>query len=483
MIEAMFATTFLGHQGWLFRSERAAVLVDPLLCEDFGAAHALEYRVWPPRVLTAEAFPKLDAVVLSHEHDDHFDLPSLAKLDRAIPIWLSARSSVAAREIVRAMGFTVHDLVPGVPVRFGDLEIAPFTGDHVTVNCGDEWDTLPFLARSLDGHGSMFSMVDITITQAHVEWAAARAMRPGVVSWTNNALDWSHMADYLRERVEGTQQCFMQMGVGHKLIETVWGTPQAMVTCAGGFAFTGEKAWLNERVFCVDTEQVCALMGNVYKKEKFYSGVPGQTWIQRAGKLHKVESAQPFLATAARDSWPSRAKAAGEPRDYAPATGRRALDAGELDRLRTRLAELAGSLVGGAVFRGLASLLASECGDRRPTFALVVRDDGARRCFEYAPHACAFSEGAADAERTYVAGLECWATDLLAVLDAALGPIALTFGRARVWNSLPGRLNFEIFNDLHRFSHPLRRPREYLALYERLLAPVRDTAPVIFARG
>jgi hypothetical protein len=472
----VFATTFLGHQGWCFQSDRAAVLVDPLLCEDFGSAHALEYRVWPPRVFDFTQFPRLDAVVLSHEHDDHFDLPSLAKLDRAIPIYLSARSSRAARKILETMGFTVHPLVPGMPVRFGDLEILPFAGDHIGVNCGDEWDTLPFLVRHVDGHGSMFSMVDITLTQRHVEWAAERAMKPGLVSWTNNALDWSHMAAYLKERVEGTQQCFMKMGVGHKLIGTVWGTPQAMITCAGGFAFTGERAWLNQRVFCVDTEQVCALMQNVYKKEKFFSGVPGQTWVLKMGKLAEVRASQPWLATAPKESWPSRAKAPAEIRDYAPATGRR--EAPDLARLRTRLDDLAGSLVGGVLFRGLASLLESEHEGKAGTFAFALRTGDARIVFEYEPTSCTFVER----DRPCVAGLECWASDLLAVLDGELGPIALTFDRSRVWNELPQRLNFDIFEELHRVSHPLRQPDAFYRLYERLLAPARDTQPQIFRR-
>src|SRR5580765_5391164 len=100
---SMFATTFLGHQGWLFQSDRAAILVDPLLCEEFGAAQQLEYRVFPPRALDLAKLPPLDAVVLSHEHDDHFDLPSLAKLSRKIPIHLSARSSTAAHQILREL--------------------------------------------------------------------------------------------------------------------------------------------------------------------------------------------------------------------------------------------------------------------------------------------------------------------------------------------------------------------------------------------
>ena len=43
------------------RSGRSAVLVDPLLVEDFGDIHALDYRVYPPREFGPEAFPAIDA--------------------------------------------------------------------------------------------------------------------------------------------------------------------------------------------------------------------------------------------------------------------------------------------------------------------------------------------------------------------------------------------------------------------------------------
>ncbi len=142
------------------------------------------------------------------------------------------------------------------------------------------------------------------------------------------------------------------------------------------------------------------------------------------------------------------------------------------------LGEFAGSLVGSMLFRGLASLLESEHEGKAGTFALALRSGDARVTFEYDAPACAFVER----DRPCVAGLECWASDLLAVLDGEMGPIALTFGRSRVWNELPGRLHFDIFEELHRTSHPLRRPDAYYRLYERLLAPARDTAPQIFRR-
>ena len=474
----VFATTFLGHQGWMFRGTKAAVLVDPLLVEDFGTAHALEYRVFPPRVWTRDAMPALDAVILSHEHDDHFDIASLALLDRAIPIYLSARSSSAARTILDEMGFTVHAFVPGVPVKFGDLEITPFAGDHVQTGTGDEWDTLPFLVRSTEGHGSFFSMVDIPITQQHVEWAAARAMRPGVISWTNNAMDWSHMASYLSERAEGTQKCFVDMGVGHKLVTSTWGVPAAMVMCAGGFAFHDELAWLNHRVFCVDTDAVCAQMTKVYKNEKFVSGVPGQTFVMQANKLKAIEPAAPFLATTPRDSWPSRAKQQTSVPDYAPATSRE-LAPGQLDALPAQLDAFAGSLVGGLTFRSLCSLLDSECEGRLPTFAIALRDGDRRHMFAYEPTACRFAPSELPDDR-FIAGIECWAADFAAVLAGALGPIALTFNRSRLWSHVK-RFHFDIFPDLYRVSHPLRRPDAYLATYRRLWAAAKDTQPVFRA--
>jgi hypothetical protein len=466
----------------MFQTPNAAILVDPLLCEDFGQAHALGYRVFPPRQWQPDKMPVLDGVFLTHEHDDHFDLPSLGKLDRAIPIYLSSRSSFAAKRILEQMGFTVHPFVPGSSIKMGklgDLEVTAFTGDHTSVDCGDEWDTLPFLVRSTEGHGSLFSMVDISITQAHVEWAAAKALRPGLVSWTNNAMDWSHMASYLSERVEGTQQAFMNWGVGHKLITTVWGQPAAMIMCAGGFAFHGDNEWLNHKVFCVDTDQVVENMGKLYKKEKFFSGVPGQTFHMRANKLVSVDPSAPWLGTTPRETWPSRAKANVEVPDFAPATERRSIDASERERLAQRLDDLAGSMVGNGTFRSLHSLLANEAEGRLPTFAIIARDGDRRETFEYVPNECRFVTSDKP-DTAYLAGIEVWASDLLAVFDGALGPIALTFGRARLWNALPQRFSFEIFPELHRMSHPLRQPAAYLKTYERL-AP-RESAPIYKGR-
>jgi L-ascorbate metabolism protein UlaG (beta-lactamase superfamily) len=134
----MFSVTFVGHQGWLFASDRARVLFDGLLVEPFGHK-GLVGRVFPPRALDVARFPALDAVFVSHEHEDHFNVPSLNRLERAVPLYLSARSSTAARAIVAEMGFTrVAFFEPDVPLTIGDLELHFFSPDFVRENHSDE---------------------------------------------------------------------------------------------------------------------------------------------------------------------------------------------------------------------------------------------------------------------------------------------------------------------------------------------------------
>ena len=158
----MFELTFFGHQGWLFRTERACILADALLVDAMG--HGVPGpKVWPPRSFDFAQLPPLDAVFVSHEHSDHFDVGTLAKLDRAIPILLPARASRAARAIVEEMGFTARLLAPGDVVTIGDFELAVDTANHVANDAADEWDVMPFAVRDRAGDGSFLCFVDVPI--------------------------------------------------------------------------------------------------------------------------------------------------------------------------------------------------------------------------------------------------------------------------------------------------------------------------------
>src|SRR5262245_31578751 len=119
----MLETTFIGHQGWMFATQGARILVDPLLVEPFGHEGGVGV-VWPPRQLDVAAMGPLDAVFFSHEHEDHFNIPSVNRLSRDIALYMPERSSSAMRRILKEIGFKVSLLSPGKAVEInGELRV------------------------------------------------------------------------------------------------------------------------------------------------------------------------------------------------------------------------------------------------------------------------------------------------------------------------------------------------------------------------
>jgi len=87
------------------------LLTDPLLRDRIGHVR----RIVPP----AAALPGLDAILISHAHRDHLDLPSL----RRLPIGVRVYAPPAAAAVVRRAGRPVQAMLPGDKVRVGDVEV------------------------------------------------------------------------------------------------------------------------------------------------------------------------------------------------------------------------------------------------------------------------------------------------------------------------------------------------------------------------
>ena len=470
----MFRATFLGHHGWVYETEDARILVDPLFEDRFGFTDSVELRVYPPRSVDLNSFPPIDAVFLTHEHEGHFDIASLNHLDRRIPVYISSRSSIAMRQFFEEMGFKLHLTFPGVPVEIGDLEFFPVTGDQVHHGFIEEWDVLPYLVRDLDEDGSLFTNVDLYPIDSMWKSARERIDRPGLWAYTNNESGWHFTYSWVKPNRNKVKDLVKQIVDYHSRLGDKWEAPEASLVIGGGFSFGGRQEWVNTNVFPIDHFGVEGVLSGLFPDDRFNTPVPGQTFEMSEGKLAAVDDKCPFVMALPRERWPSRKFIADVDwmESYEPACGRKDFSDGDLDALEEELAGLARNLYAKDQFRRLHSLTKEELEGRKPTIvlALLADEDGGAYFYEYVPQACNFVQiQTKDPAGDYLAVYECWATDLLAFLRCEISSTSLSFGHSRSSCANHRSFAFSFNHPLFEYVHPLRMPDRALEFYRRVL--------------
>jgi len=478
----MFSVTYLGQQGWLIAGARGRILVDPLLTDEYSPG--FQAAIYPPRTFDHARFPPIDAVVLSHEHADHLSVPSLALLDRRIPVILPARSARALRDVISRLGFRVVAAEAGAGFAAGELAIRLLAGEAPRdAELESEWSALQILVADRAGDGSFFSYVDSWPGDDTIALLRRTVGRVGLFCHVNNTMDWSVLEGGI---ATGWPRATLDYAAEVIAAEARWWrgdeAPALTAVCGPGLAFVGADAWMNQ-ILCADSERVCEALRALAPERAFRSPLPGETIAFRRGRVQLTARRAAFVRALERRRWPSlrvaRRRALLE--DYAPACGRRALDDGAWPDLERELDRLAAYLYRRSLFRTLHALEGRALGRRRPAFALVLRagDGDHAYVLEYEASASRFTrvDRRAPAE-AYVAGLECWASDLWCVLAGRLLPQRL-LGHARTWSYSPIRLS--PLQALWGFFDLANRPAAAAAFYGPLVERIRDRPPVIRA--
>ena len=78
----MFEITYIGHATTLIKTEGSAILTDPNFSKGF---YFIKRKL--PMNYDLTKLPKIDAVVLSHIHYDHLDIPSFKYMPTTVPIF------------------------------------------------------------------------------------------------------------------------------------------------------------------------------------------------------------------------------------------------------------------------------------------------------------------------------------------------------------------------------------------------------------
>jgi len=430
-----FRATYFGWQGWLFETERAAVAIDPLLIDQVGRGprHTrVDFMFREAREVTLDQLPPLDALVLSHEHEDHFSVPTLVRLDRRIPLYVSRRVSAAARDLLAELGFSVRYVDHGDTVVFGDLEIRLFGADHhAAVASFDEWDTLAFLARQRRGDGGMFSNVDISIS--------------------------SEMSDAIRATAARDRALLMFV--------------RGEVSLSSGGAPSVTDGEHPRGTAATPIGEVMARLG---AGERIVAR-PGTMFELAAGALVRVAPQTAFLRTIPGPP-PVPRREFALPAGVMPEHSLVGTAAGERDRpeLEAALRELAEHLYGRHTYRYLMTLPPRYAGKRVHSFVLVFLTvpGGPEWFYEYVPGACAFRAVEINldvAVARYLGVVVLWVSDYLAVVRGEVEPRAIHCATQEDWAiedpELPG-----LRGVLWSFYHPQRFPGRVLAQYRRAVA-------------
>ena len=130
--------TWVGHATVLVQTQGLNILTDPVWSKSAGPFGIGPTRVAEPGIRFAD-LPKIDLVLVSHDHYDHMDLATLKKLwDRDHPL------------IVTSLGNDSVIGQAGVPARALDWggRVAVRPGVEVIVNRGHHWDSRWFADRN-----------------------------------------------------------------------------------------------------------------------------------------------------------------------------------------------------------------------------------------------------------------------------------------------------------------------------------------------
>jgi len=137
---ALNQVTYIGHATLLLEMDEVRILTDPLLREQ---VFHLRRRSEP---VNPSLYQAVDAVLISHLHLDHFDLPSLKMLGQGTQFIVPS----GAASLLHKKGFThIMEMQPGNKINVGSVSVeatpAKHHGKHPPF--GPSADSLGYLMR------------------------------------------------------------------------------------------------------------------------------------------------------------------------------------------------------------------------------------------------------------------------------------------------------------------------------------------------
>ena len=108
--------TVVGSASLLIEWEGYTILTDPWID---GITMFDSWINYPPSEIPLEDLPKIDAIWISHEHSDHFHIPTLSRLEKTIPVYVPNLLDGRLEKLIRNLGF--KNVVSMIPKKIYEL--------------------------------------------------------------------------------------------------------------------------------------------------------------------------------------------------------------------------------------------------------------------------------------------------------------------------------------------------------------------------
>lgn len=424
----MLTVTSLSRQSWLIEANDTCILVNTgvqlnhdSLKSDVGDVATADRLI--------ESLGLVEAVIVTGESPDQFDLATINGIDRSVPLFLSNTCSDSASAILVQLGFQVTNLISGLEVIKGSLTIVAMAPDHLKMYNEGRWDSVSVLIVDHGDHGAFVATSSLVASAGMLKEITDRFTGRYLLICTGFSVSWT-AREYLGQRLF-SQDLDNAEGVGE--------------TDPGSLLRTGH---------CIQHQE-------------------SRRFTFTAMELVDVCLVPIRWAAADRDVHYKSISSVSSHADV-PFEDK-------LESVSKSLDNLAQFMYAGPLFRRLCSLSAQECAGVRMTMALVLVTDreGNGVGFEYNVRACRF-DPICYADSRYICGFQCHAEDFISVLAGDVACDAI-LNRYHEWTTR-GLVPSPFRSVIQPFFHPLRQPNLTLRRYTRKLTALSSCDPVIGGR-
>ena len=262
--------TLLGHASVYVEMRATRCLMDPVFIDPFEDGAVVSC---PRREIAVDEIPRVDLLVISHAHLDHFDIPSLARVARRSRgcdvLCPEDRSIIYALE---RLGF--EKIHPEKPLRRFAFDRFEVLTTHSSVK-----NVIEFGVVLKDHSGTFWNQVDTFV---------APELVPQTLEGAGGKIDLlfamyaSQNFDFFESRATGFPHAMHQVNL--RSVARI--KPKMAVPGAAGFRFTGDMEWCNAFLFPMSRERFVADLARVAPDIETRIANPGDVFEIEGGHVY-----------------------------------------------------------------------------------------------------------------------------------------------------------------------------------------------------